>query len=130
MIWHHCTTMFRKRRNKIPLPDTCYNVVIQSSLQHEVFSWLLSLRYNQNATEKLRLIVDQREISAHSYIRAFYAFGFVYIPSDTDSASRRLSDQSDEENVHSECATSQENEKEEEKEETYVIKSLTLANSK
>lgn len=61
---------------------------------------------------------------------AHFMLSDLYIPSDTDPASPGLSDQSDEEDVNSECGTSQENEKEEEEEETCAIKSLTLANSK
>jgi len=95
--------------------------VVQSSSQHGIFSWLSSSsEYNRNATEKLRSIADEREISADSYIRAFYAFGFVYTV-DTDPASPGLSDQSDEGDVHSECDTSQENEKKEEEEHTCAI---------
>ncbi|XP_018053067.1 PREDICTED: erythroid differentiation-related factor 1 isoform X1 [Atta colombica] len=60
---------------------------------------------------------------------AHFMLSDLYIPSDTDPASPGLSDQSDEEDVHSECGASQENEKEEE-EETCAIKSLTLANMK
>lgn len=61
---------------------------------------------------------------------AHFMLSDLYIPSDADPANPGLSDQSDEEDVHSECGMSQENEKEEEEEETCAIKSLTLANSK
>lgn len=60
---------------------------------------------------------------------AHFMLSDLYIPSDTNPASPGLSDQSDEEDVHSECGTGQENEEEEE-EEACAIKSLTLANSK
>jgi len=54
-----------------------------------------------------------------------YNHNFVrYIPSDTDPVSPELSDQSDEEDVHSECGTSQENEKEKEEEVTCAINAL------
>jgi len=53
----------------------------------------------------------------------------LYIPSDTDPFSPGLSDQSDEEDVHSECSTSQENVKKKEEEDICVINRLTLANS-
>ncbi|XP_036151294.1 erythroid differentiation-related factor 1 isoform X2 [Monomorium pharaonis] len=63
---------------------------------------------------------------------AHFMLSDLYIPSDTDPASPGLSDQSDEEDVQSECGTGQENEKEEaeEEEEACAIKSLTLANMK
>jgi len=57
-------------------------------------------------------------------------FSNLYIPSDIDPGSPELLDQSDEENVHSECGTNQENEKEDVEEDTCAIKSLTSASSK
>jgi len=54
----------------------------------------------------------------------------LYIPSDTDPSSPGLLDQSDEEDVHSECSTSQENVKKKEEEDICAINRLTLANSK
>jgi len=68
----------------------------------------------------------------YSQIVTFAHFMFLdlYIPWDTDPTSSGLSHQSDEENVHSECCTSQENVKEKEEEDTCAINRLTLANSK
>lgn len=73
---------------------------------------------------------------------AHFMLSDLYVPSDTDPASPGLSDQSDEEDTHSEYSTNQETEKEEEEEgegemegeeeeeACAAIKSLTLANSK
>ncbi|KAH0944645.1 hypothetical protein HN011_004591 [Eciton burchellii] len=63
---------------------------------------------------------------------AHFMLSDLYIPSDTDPASPRLLDQSDEEDTHSEYSMNHENEKErKEEEETFAaIKSLTLANMK
>lgn len=62
---------------------------------------------------------------------AHFMLSDLYIPSDTDPASPRLLDQSDDEDTHSEYNMNHENEKEErEEEKTFAaIKSLTLANS-
>ncbi|EZA54471.1 Erythroid differentiation-related factor [Ooceraea biroi] len=63
---------------------------------------------------------------------AHFMLSDLYVPSDTDPASPRLLDQSEEEDAHSEYSTNHENEKEEsEEEQTFAaIKSLTLANIK
>lgn len=67
---------------------------------------------------------------------AHFMLSDLYVPSDTDPASPKLLDQSDEEDTQSEYSTNQENEKEDkeeegEEEETFAaIRSLTLANSK
>ncbi|KAL6263033.1 hypothetical protein P5V15_005829 [Pogonomyrmex californicus] len=62
---------------------------------------------------------------------AHFMLSDLYIPSDIDPANPGLLDQSDEEDVQSECGcTNQENEEEEKEEEVCAIKSLTLANMK
>lgn len=61
---------------------------------------------------------------------AHFMLADLYVPSDTDPANPGLSDQSDEEDIHSEYNMNHENEKEEGEEEACAaIKSLTLANS-
>ncbi|GAB1869397.1 Erythroid differentiation-related factor 1 [Camponotus japonicus] len=61
---------------------------------------------------------------------AHFMLSDLYIPSDTDPASPGLSDQSDEEDAHSECSMNNEKEKVEEEKICAAIKSLTLANIK
>lgn len=61
---------------------------------------------------------------------AHFMLSDLYIPSDTDPASPGLSDQSDEEDAHSECSMNHEKEEVEEEKICAAIKSLPLANIK